>query len=311
MKRTDLLIGRSLHSVYQQKDVNPKEIFIIDDNIKKESSDYCSTEYHNIKWRVLNFRKEFLKKIFNDGVIPEWYFHTTVLPNKRTQGNSGTGAWNTAIYQSIRYGKNNYIAILDDDDEWNEHYLKRCLDETKIENKESNKGFVLAVITCINRREKERDVLLKIDEKNFKINNFYIGNPGFQGSNIFIRLREFLKLGCFDESLKSTTDRDVAIRLIELKNTLEYSKFKFIADPLVIHHAENENRITAIYKNKKMGLDLFYRKYIHLMADDVKKLSLQRAKDLFNYDYVEIEQKPKNFHKSNEYKGRPFYLIIV
>jgi len=310
MKRTDLLIERSLRSVYQQKDVNPKEIFIIDDNIKKESSDYYSTEYHNIKWRVLNFRKEFLKKRFNDGVVPEWYFHTTVLPNKRTQGNSGTGAWNTALYQSIMYGKKNYIAILDDDDEWNEHYLKRCLDETKIENKESNKEFVLAVITCINRREKERDVLLKIDENNFKINNFYIGNPGFQGSNIFIRLREFLKLGCFDESLKSTTDRDVAIRLIELKNTLKYSKFKFIAEPLVIHHAESENRITAIYKNKKMGLDFFYRKYVHLMADDVKKLSLQRAQDLFNYDYVEIEQKPKSFYKSNEYKGKPFNLIL-
>lgn len=310
MKRTDLLIERSLRSVYQQKDVNPKEIFIIDDNIKKESSDEYSTEYHNIKWRVLNFRKEFLKKKFNDGVVPEWYFHTTVLPNKRTQGNSGTGAWNTALYQSIMYGKNNFIAILDDDDEWNEHYLKKCLDETKIENKESNKEFVLAVITCINRREKERDILLKIDEKKFKINNFYIGNPGFQGSNIFIRLREFLKLGCFDESLKSTTDRDVAIRLIELKNTLKYPKFKFIAEPLVIHHAENENRITAIHKNKKMGLDLFYRKYMHLMADDVKKLSLQRAKDLFNYDYVEIEQKPENFYKSNEYKGQPFNLII-
>lgn len=310
MKRTDLLIERSLHSVYKQKDVNPKEIFIIDDNIKKESSDKYSTEYHNIKWRVLNFRKEFLKKNFNDGVVPEWYFHTTVLPNKRTQGNSGTGAWNTAIYQSIMYGKNNYIAILDDDDEWNEHYLKKCLDETKIENKESNKEFILAVITCINRREKERDILLKIDEKNFKINNFYIGNPGFQGSNIFIRLREFLKLGCFDESLKSTTDRDIAIRLIELKNTLKYPKFKFIAEPLVIHHAENENRITATYKNKKMGLDLFYRKYMHLMADDEKKHSLQRAKDLFNYDYVEIEQKPKNFYKSNEYKGQPFNLII-
>ena len=251
MKRTDLLIERSLRSVYQQKKVNPKEIFIIDDNIKNESSDYYSTEYHNIKWRVHNFRKEFLKKKFNDGVVPEWYFHTTVLPNKRTQGNSGTGAWNTALYQSIMYGKNNYIAILDDDDEWNEHYLKRCLEETKIENKESNKGFVLAVMTCINRREKERDILLKIDENNFKINNFYIGNPGFQGSNIFIRLREFLKLGCFDESLKSTTDRDVAIRLIELKNTLGYPKFKFIAEPLVIHHAENENRITAIYKKKK------------------------------------------------------------
>ena len=310
MKRTDLLIERSLLSIYQQKDVNPKEIFIIDDNIKKESSDEYSTEYHNIRWRVLNFRKEFLKKKLNDGVVPEWYFHTTVLPNKRTQGNSGTGAWNTALYQSIRYGKNSYIAILDDDDEWNELYLKKCLDETKIEKKETSKEFVLAVITCINRREKERNILLRINEKDFKINNFYIGNPGFQGSNIFIRLREFLKIGCFDESLKSTTDRDVAIRLIELKNSLKYPKFKFIAESLVIHHAENDNRITTIHENKKMGLDLFYRKYIHLMADDVKKLSLQRAKDLFNYNYVETEYKPKKFFKSNEYKGQPFNLII-
>ena len=310
MKRTDLLIERSLRSVYRQKNVNPKEIFIIDDNVKKKSSDKYSTEYYNIKCRVLSFRKEFLKKEFSDGVVPEWYFHTKILPNKRTSGNSGTGAWNTALYQSVMYGKNNYIAILDDDDEWNEHYLKKCLDETRIEYKESNKEFVLAVITWINRREKERDILLKIDEKNFEITSFLIGNPGFQGSNIFIRLREFLKLGCFDESLKSATDRDVAIRLIELKNTLKYPLFKFIAKPLVIHHAENEKRITEIYNNKKMGLDLFYRKYIHLMTADVRKLSLQRAKDLFNYDYVEIEKKSKNIIKPQEYKGQPFNLLI-
>ena len=310
MNRTDLLIERSLKSVYQQKNVNPKEIFIIDDNLKKDKNDKYSTEYHNIKWRVNSFRKEFFKIKFSDGKIPEGHFHTNILPNKRTHGNSGTGAWNTAIYQSLKYGRNNYIAILDDDDEWDENYLKRCLNKTKINRKKTNKEFVLAVISCILRREREKDIEMNINENNFNRNEFFIGNPGFQGSNMFIRLREFLMIGCFDESLKSTTDRDVAIRLIELKEMLEYPKFKFIKEPLVIHHADEENRVTNKYSNKKSGLDLFYRKYIHQMDNDVKEKSLERAKRYFNYNYSEVNQKNVSSSNFNEYNGKPFNLII-
>ena len=37
-KRTDLLLERSLRSVYEQKDVNPIDIYIIDDNDKQKDS---------------------------------------------------------------------------------------------------------------------------------------------------------------------------------------------------------------------------------------------------------------------------------
>lgn len=284
MKRTDLLLERSLKSVYQQKNVNPSQIFIIDDNSKDDPEDQYSTEYLNIKFRIKQFRENFFSSRFEDGNVPENYFHTTVYPNKRTHGHSGTGAWNTAIYRADMYGRENYIAILDDDDEWDEKYLSQCLEEIK---KEENQK-IIGVITGINRIEKKRKISLILDEKSFSIKSLLVGNPGFQGSNIFIRLRDLLNIGAFDESLLSATDRDLGLRLIQYLEHEEDLGLFFNKNVLVHHHAENESRVTSSNKNKKKGLDLFYRKYKHFMDDNILKESLNRAQKLFNYSISDV-----------------------
>ena len=280
-KRTDLLLNRSLRSVFSQKNVNPYSIFIVDDNDKLQETDQYSTEYKNIKMRVKQFRDDFFKDIFKDGKIPENHFHTTVIPNTRTHGNSGTGAWNTAIYRSIIFGRDKFIAILDDDDEWENDYLRKCLDVINRADIET----VIGVVSGIKRMEIDRQIDLIPDEDNYTIESFFNGNPGFQGSNIFLRLREFLDIGAFDESLPSATDRDLAIRLLQYMNLKTDKKLAFIQKCLVIHHAEDEHRVTSIGDKKKKGLDLFYRKYIHMMDDDTKNNSLERAKRLFDYEY--------------------------
>ena len=49
------------------------------------------------------------------------------------------------------------------------------------------------------------------------ISDFFASNPGWQGSNTFIRIESIKKAGFFDEKLLCTHDRDLAIRC--LKNT--------------------------------------------------------------------------------------------
>ncbi len=299
-------------------------IYIVDDNEKQNSNDEYSTEYYNIKLRVKKFRKEFFKDRFPDREVPIWYFHTVVLPNKRTHGISGTGAWNTAIYRAQKYGKNKYVAILDDDDEWKDDYLRRCLNKTKVEGEYSDKKFVLAVVSGIRRIGDEEDPVMIANKNNFDMDSFFIGNPGFYGSNIFVRLRELLTVGGFDESLSSATDRDLAIRLLELHDlhneNYEYRKesyynyrnpvIRFIEEPLVNHYTSGSDRVTSDPKKKKHGLDRFYRKFMHRMDEDIKIKSLERAKKLFNYDCEENSHDPGEYECSINSNNKRFNLLI-
>ena len=49
------------------------------------------------------------------------------------------------------------------------------------------------------------------------IQDFLAGNPGWQGSNTFIRIKKIIEAGSFDEKLLCTHDRDLAIRCLQLK----------------------------------------------------------------------------------------------
>lgn len=314
-KRTDLLIERSLRSVYYQEEVNPKDILIVDDNEKDNPKDKYSSEYHMIKKKVKEYRRAILSERFNlsEDEVPEGLFHTSVIPNKRTHGNSGTGAWNTAAFRALRYPKNSYLAFLDDDDEWHPTYLRKCLEVTNILRTSRSKKFITAVIAGITRREKDKEFELNISKKDFCSESFYIGNPGLQGSNLFIELRTFWEIGGFDESMPSATDRDLALRLIEYDISRDSANIKFIPECLVIHHAESYNRVTSIFENKRKGLDLFYRKYLPFMDEDVKKKSLERAKRLFNYQLPEqrnIILADDENNRITPIKKHPYNLLI-
>ena len=68
------------------------------------------------------------------------------------------------------------------------------------------------------------------------MNDLLVRNPYIQGSNLFVRLSKLLEAGGFDEGLRSTTDRDICIRLADL-GTLRYGR---IEDCLVQHYAESD-----------------------------------------------------------------------
>ena len=103
--RTDWLINRSLTSVYKQLGIDKSEwcVFVIDDNENK-------SEFSEIKKRIELLRKELR--------LDETGFPTTVLKNTRTRFMSGTGAWNTGIFEVYRQFPQGFISILDDDDEY-------------------------------------------------------------------------------------------------------------------------------------------------------------------------------------------------
>lgn len=286
--RTDLLVNRSLKSVYTQEGVNPLEVVIVDDNPVPPGREF-SEEYTKIKEGIDILRKNILEKTYraykreNKEVSFDRFFKTTLLKNVRTHGHSGTGAWNTAIYYlAKKYPQNElFVAILDDDDEYKEGYLRECSMIIKEEGRR-----IAAIFPYIQWISKEKIMVFRFSEEDLNPRAFFIGNPGVQGSNMCIRLDLLANIGGFDENLHSATDRDIMIRLLSfIRDNMPYLKIKVIPKVMVLHYADQPDRVTNNKKLKKLGLDTFYSKWKDCFPHDDFIKSLERARRLFGYEY--------------------------
>ena len=201
------------------------------------------------------------------------------IENRRTPGASG--AWNTTLYELHRIAPSSYVAILDDDDMWEPNYLERC----EIEASTRNLDMVAAGIV-FNRSEGQNSILLRSPES-LEVDDLLVGNPHIQGSNLFVRLSRLLEAGGFDEALRSTTDRDICIRMADL-GTVRYGS---IHECLVQHYAESDRpRLSTPGSDaKSAGLRSFYRKYRARMSVEQKAAFIRRSIEVFGCDPTAVE----------------------
>ena len=273
-KRTNLLINRSLKSVYSQTKIIPEniEVVIVDDNIRTFENK-ISIEYDKIINLVTELRDR-LKLTKNQ-------FKTRILTNIKTQFKSGTGAWNTGIEFINKQNKNkkSFTAILDDDDEYKDDFLQKCI--TKINN------YTLAVFAPIIWKGTDFEQINYIKKEELTAKHFFIGNPGVQGSNMFFMSDVLYEIGGFDENMPSTTDRDLMIRFFDLLDKFQNLENRIIVlnEPLIIHYANGNDRVTDNKILKKEGLDIFYNKYKSRFSETDFQKSLNRAKKFFEYKY--------------------------
>lgn len=257
--RPNLLKHRALNSVLKQSRL-PCYLIVVDD-----SSEPIQLQNRSI---VESLRS-------ND-------YHIKYLVNQRTHGASG--AWNTAVdYLSIQHRQDCdllFLAFLDDDDEWHSNYLERCLVTAS-----SNHCNMIAA--GFNRYESEGQQPIEcLPPLSLDEDLFLRGNPGIQGSNLFLSLDTMLMAGGFDEHLPSCTDRDLCIRLCDL-TVVNYCS---INEPLLNHYADSDRQrlSTPNTPAKEKGLASFWQKYHGRMNNVQREAFLDRAQSLFNW-YPETE----------------------
>lgn len=198
------------------------------------------------------------------------------LQNVRTAGASGT--WNTGLDYLVAKGSdpsNVFVAVLDDDDSWRPEYLTSCCAAVAKRK--------LDMIACGIRRIEGDVSTSKVSEapELLRAQDFLTGNPGIQGSNLFVRLSVLLAAGGFDEGLRSATDRDLCIRIADL-GTVRYGR---IPGAQVDHYADfDRSRLSTRGSAAKLeGLTAFWRKYIGRMTRGQRQTFSDRAAALFGW----------------------------
>lgn len=274
------MINRSLLSVYSQVGIKKSEwsVIVVDDN-------RGTSEFIEIQKQV-----KLLRTKLN---LSPTEFSTTIIRNKRTQFMSGTGAWNTGIYESHVNSPDGFVSILDDDDEYLPNHLSECVSVVKTDS-----VAVFQRLIWYNEDKSTTDV--DLTKRSLTPENFFIGNPGVQGSNMFFKTQSLIEIDCFDETLPNTTDRDLMIRFL-WKNNL--NNIEVIEQVGVWHYNHKRQKVNNDILKKQEGLDLFYKKFkTHFSEKDYQK-SLIRAKKYFNYtpsEQIVICMALKNAEKTVE-----------
>ncbi len=273
------LSNRSLYSV-QKQTRKPDYVIVIDDSDRKNKS-------------------------LNEDIVTEFRCdHSRILYRENFRTKGASGAWNTAFSELLKEERNIFIAILDDDDEWNPNYLKKCEDLII----KHDLDMVVAGITRFDDEHKD-GIKLSIP-KELNVKDFLIGNPNIQGSNLFLKLSIILEAGGFDEALNSTTDRDLCIRLADLG----YVKVGFLKEYLINHYAfSGYKRLSTRGSFAKIsGLNYFYRKHRHRMTEKQRELFLKRAEELFGVNEIGLKGKVYSKPlKKPQYQSNEDYSLVI
>jgi hypothetical protein len=185
--------------------------------------------------------------------------------NSRTAGVSGSD--NTALLDACE----DVVAFLDDDDWWEADHLKRI---------EAGLAHADVAYSGLVRHARSGAEPQPIPTR-VTVEDFLVGNPGVQGSNLALRVETYWRAGGFDEWLPSTIDRDLLIRILELPGVRVTS-----IDAHSVHHTTHgHSRLSDAGSARKiLGLQRFEAKHRHRMSAGVLARARARARALFAWD---------------------------
>jgi len=195
------------------------------------------------------------------GVVKE--FSDKRIRYIRQKKNKGVSA---ARNTAIKVSEGEYIAFLDDDDEWLAEKLKK-----QVEIIEKCPAKVCGVYSNFFIIENSEKKIAKInprikDKRGNLFEQFALGNP-IHTSTVLIRSECLENIGLFDESISYMEDRDLWIRLSEKWD------FEFINEPLIMVHTHKKAKLSENLQWQTLGREKMLEKYNYLFNKDRKTLS--------------------------------------
>lgn len=203
----DNLLIQSLNSILNQS-YPPKEIIVVDDLGKDSTSNIVQELNKEINGINIFY---IVRENFNEFSSP------------------------ASINLGVSKSKFNYIAILDDDDLWDENYLMEV-------NKTYEKNSCDMTVCKFKVLKNKKFLFGKFFEEKFDLQNFLSRNPGVICSNVTIKKNIFLKIGGYDPGLIESADRDLFIRVNLTQKKVSYIKFSLVSWRLHEQIVPNKNK---------------------------------------------------------------------
>lgn len=152
------------------------------------------------------------------------------------------------------------------------------------------------VVSGIVRHDAEHpDGFRQAIPDSISIHDFLAGNPGIQGSNMFVTAAALKSIGGFSEDLISTTDRDVCIRLLD-----SGIKYGTLYNHMVHHDCiSRKGRLSDPGSvRKSAGLRSFYFKHMDRMTPDEREAFHRRSEQLFGIDTRNLDRGDRDGYDS-------------
>lgn len=188
------------------------------------------------------------------------------------QENSGGPA--NSVNSGLKIARGEYVALLENDDEWLPEKLEKQLEVFQC-SKKKNLGFVGCNVLIINERAKtvEKEDLPSYDNNVF-LKKLLAGKFFFNLSMLIFKRENLNKIGFFDKDLKLAADQDICLRMAKRYN------FDFVPIPLVkvYIHGENVSRTSSYHHQLIEWLHMtekhqdLYKKYPKIYSYRMKHL---------------------------------------
>ena len=200
---------------------------------------------------------------------------TVLLENCRVPG--AAGAWNTGL-EYLRGGHDGFVALLDDDDEWDPHHLEV---NQAAALQDGADVVVSGLRRVVDGIEIPRPVVMSLDAR-----DFLVGNPGWQGSNTYVSIRLLTAVRGFRDGLASLNDRDLAFRVLQRTGV----RVSYTGEWTSRWHVGSDRPTLSTPRSaaKISGLRWFWRIYGPQMTSGEAAGFFQRADRCFGVDPDEI-----------------------
>lgn len=191
-----------------------------------------------------------------------------VIPNRRVRG--AAGAWNTGLDHLACRTFGGFVAILDDDDTWDDDHVAVNL---RVAAQNDANLVVAGLRMIVGGTESTRPLLGRLHDR-----DFLVGNPGWQGSNTFVEFALLRAIGGFHDGLVSLNDRDLAIRLLRHPATRPALASRMTAS---WHQDTPGNLSEPGSESKRSGLRTFWSLYGPEFSDAEADAFFARAGSMF------------------------------